>query len=473
MPPAAPVARRMGDSVYNPLTGLGTSVDPSTFNRHYHRPLTAAEIDQSYRGSWIMRKLIDKPAKEQVRTRRAWQSDKATIAKLEAEEKRLKVWEKVKQAEIHRGLGGGAIFLWIDGDSPDQPLDPSRIRLGAIRNLIVRHHSRIVLGEMIFDMADDWYGSPSYFQLNDYKLLRGTTETELRFHPSRVIVFKAEEVPDLYTATTEQKFWGASKVEVALAAVINCDTAQSSFAGMIKDAVNVIIGIPGLTERFQTTSDIQAFQTARMTAVNAARSIWRAIVKDNGKGGPNAEGAETIEYRQMNWAGIPETLMVFIYPVAAAGNMPATVLLGKSPDGMNATGDGDMTVWRDEIDNRREVDLRPCLEQLDLALIPSALGKEDAVVWWRFPPLKTPSAKEQAETGKLKAETVQIYINTNLVPDVAMAEGVQNMLEEDGTIPGLADALAKLPPEERFMLLEEPADPNADPNAAPDGGVVE
>lgn len=372
--------RRIGDSIVNPITGMGGTMDPTAFNRFFNRHLSQWEIEQAYSGSWVMRKLIDKPAKEMVRPRRRWKADKPTIALLEKEEKRLRLWEKLKLAEIERGRGGGAIVIWVEGDDPTTPLDPKRIKTGSVASLSVWSRWDFVLGPKVFNLSSPWHGQPEYFEIASLQLITqqlGIQRTAaLRLHPSRVVCFRAEDVPQFGVYDWPQEFWGASTVEVALHAVLNCEAAQSGFASMVKDAVNVIIGIPGLTDA-GTTDEIQQIQQARMTQVNASRSIWRAIIKDAGKGGPNAEGAETIEYRQMNWAGIPDTLMVFMYPVAAAGNMPATVLLGKSPDGMNATGNGDLTTWRDEIDSRRENNLRPSLEQIDAALVPSALGKLD------------------------------------------------------------------------------------------------
>jgi phage-related protein (TIGR01555 family) len=366
-----------------------------------------------------------------------------------------------------RGLGGGAIFMWIDGDDPETPLDPKRVKLNGIKNLFVRHYSRITLGEIVFDMADEWFSQPQFYQLSDYNLVRGGAQGALKFHPSRVIAFKGEEVPDLGAATWQQRFWGASKVEIALNAVLNSDAAQNSFAGLIKDAVNVIIGIPDLTG-MMASKESEAILTARTNAVSFGKSMWRAIFYDSGNS--DGKGGEKIDFRQTTWTGIPDTMMAFIYPVAAAGNMPATVLLGKSPDGMNATGDGDLEVWRDEINGRRDLDLRPCIDQLDLALVPSALGKTDGTIWWNYPALKTPSAKETAETGYLKAQTIEKYVNLSILPTIAVEKGVQNMLIEDGLMPGFDDALSELPEDERFPSLSMP-EPGEDPTIDPTTGL--
>lgn len=454
------------DALINPMTGMGLSNDAQVHSRYFQRRLTQWEIDQAYSSSWLMRKLIDKPAKDQVRPRREWKADKPTIALLEKEEKRLDVWGKHKEAEIERGLGGGAIVIWIKGDDPMQPLDPARIRKGAITSLSVWKRWRFKLGDQIFDLGSEWHGQPEYFEITSLNMVTqafgNTTTDTLRIHPSRVIVYRGEHVANDNWSSWEDRFWGASKVEIALQAVLNADTSQQAFAGMIKDAVNVIIGIPNLTTTYKTRADIEAYQMARMSAVNAARSIWRAIVKDNGKDGK--DGAETVDYRQMVWNGIPQTMMGFVTLVAAAANMPATELIGKSPDGLNSTGEGDRSSWYDELGTRRDTEGRPCLEKLDLALIPSALGKVDDGVWWEYGPFEQPSKLDQSTAMLNLAKARQVYLDSGALNGLATEKSLANTVIEEGILVGYDDSLDEIPESERYPSLTAPDD-DTDPSA--------
>jgi len=179
------------------------------------------------------------------------------------------------------------------------------------------------------------------------------------------------------------------------------------------------------------------------------------------------------------WAGIPEIGAMYLAAAAGAADMPATVLLGKSPDGMNATGEGDQKIWENTVKARQDLDLRPCLDQLDVVLIPSALGKADPNIWWQFAPLSTLSEKDEATTFNTTMDALTKLQATASIPDIAFAKGVQNLLTERGWIPGLDAALAEVPEDERFPEdLAEPVDDvpdgngkEADPNLAPGGGV--
>jgi phage-related protein (TIGR01555 family) len=472
--PASPMPMR--DAVYNPMSGMGMSNDASVHTRYYHRRLGQHEIEQAYSGSWLMRKLIDKPAKDQVRPRRQWKADKAAIALLEKEEKRLDVWGKHKDAEIERGLGGGAIIIWVKGDDPTTPLDPTRIAKGAITSLSVWKRWHLRLGDKIFNLESEWHGQPEFFEVTSLNMVTQafgvTSSAVLRLHPSRVIVYRGEHVANDNGCSWEDAFWGASKVEIALQAVLNADTSQQSFSGMIKDAVNVIIGIPNLTTTYKSRAEIEAYQTARMTAVNAARSMWRAIVKDNGSDGSN--GAETVEYRQMVWNGIPQALMGFVSLVAAAGNMPVTELVGTSATGLNATGEGDRTSWYDELGTRRDTEGKPCLEKLDVALIPSAIGRVDDGIWWEYGAFDQPTELEQAQAMFARAQARQIYLNSGMLNSLAAEQSLANTVVEEAILVGYDDSLADIPEDEKYPSLSAPETDAAgnpiDPSALQGGG---
>jgi hypothetical protein len=153
--------------------------------------------------------------------------------------------------------------------------------------------------------------------------------------------------------------------------------------------------------------------------------------------------------------------------IAAVADIPFTRLMGRSPAGMNATGQHDTDNWKKAVASGQRLELRPCLDRLDQYLIPSA-GVDPAGVTWRFAPLGTPSEAEEAATFKTTMEAVEKLIGTATIPDVAMSKAVQNLMSEREWLPGLDQALAELPEDVRFGLQGEPDD--TDPSALQEGG---
>lgn len=451
----------MRDGLISLVSGMGTTTDPRTWSRYHARYMSDQEIDAAYRGSWVCRKAIDKPATEMVREWRDWQAESADIAKLEAEEKRLDIRNKVRRAEILRGLGGAGMVLYVGGSTPEQatPLDPTKIKAGDLKALHVWHRSRFTLGEMITNWADPWFGHPSYYEVQ----LSGVTGgTSTKFHPSRVVAFKADPVADIMGVDFQTQFWGQSKVQTIIDAITNVDTADNGFAALIKDARNRRIYIPKLLDQLATAAG-EATLAKRLQAFALGESSYSVSWLDGGDG--DGKGAEKIEDRQMSWAGMPDIMAAYRTAAAAAADMPATVLWGISPQGMNATGDSDIQLWGKAIKGRQDLDLRPCMTQIDAALIPSALGKVDDGIWYEWAPLSSQSEKDEATTFWNTMQAVKIAQDTGTIPDVAMSKGLQTLIEERGWIPGLGDALAEIPEDERYPALGAP-DPNEpDPSA--------
>lgn len=165
----------------------------------------------------------------------------------------------------------------------------------------------------------------------------------------------------------------------------------------------------------------------------------------------------------MTWAGIPAMMDAFDQRVAAVADIPFTRLMGRSPAGMNATGQHDMDNHNRAIITGQKLELRPCLEQFDRALIQSAGVNPDGV-WWEFAPLDTPSENELAATFKTMMEAVTALRELNSIPEVAFNKGLQNLVSERAWIPGLDAALAELPEDERFGL--NPDDDGSNPSSS-------
>lgn len=440
----------LGDSLSNVLSGLGTAADPRIASLYTFAPLDQAQIEAAYRGSGLMRKVIEIPAFDMVREWRDWQAEGDQIEKLEAEEKRLGLRGKIMLAEILRGLGGGAIILGAPGNLalPLNERSPGKL---AYLHVVSRYALTGV--DWIDDLADPGFGGPKLWQV-----LSGTQQQ--RIHPSRVVCFPGDPIPDLAGADPETKFWGEAKVQRVLDAVKDSDTARSAFATMIHKARNSIIGIPGLSDLVSTTEGEARLQR-RIAALMAGESLFNATLRDAGDG--SAGAGETIDHRQVTWTGIPDVIRVFAEAVSAAADIPMTRLWGKAAEGMNSSGDSQQKDWVKMVRARQELALRPCLEKIDALLVPTALGGAAADIWWQFAPLDTPTEAEEATRFKTTMEAMKLVSDMAIVPDEAFAKSGQNTLVEGGWMPGLEGALAEIPEDERYGVEEKPdvTDPNA------------
>ena len=448
-------AQRFFDGLTNVLTGLGTTADPRRARAYKSALLTEHDIDQAYRGSGSIRKVVDIPALDMVREWRDWQAENDTTEAVEAAEKRLSLQAKTYLAETYRALGGGAFILGLPGD-PASPA-PANATLSYIH---VTSRWRLTLGPEIDDVADPFFGEPRYFTLS-------TNGRNQQVHPSRVITFRGDAVPSLSTTTWEEQYWGDSMVVRCIDAAQNLDNALANFGALIDRARVGKVTVPGLSD-IAATAEGEAILARRLQNLATSESLFGMTLLDGGDGSDGS--GEKLEYTQVTWSGIPEIIRVFAEALASVADIPMTRLWGKAAEGMSASGDSQQTDWNKMVKARQELRLRPCLERLDPYLYATANvpQSEREKLWWQFGPLDTPDQAAETTRFKTFSEAADKIAAMAVVPERAFAEAVQNTLVQEGWLVGLDTALMDVPEAERFMTAGDPADLSVSETETPD-----
>lgn len=408
----------------------------------------------AYMQSGMMRKVIAIPAEDRVREWRDWQADADQITAIEAEEKRLNLIAKVQEAEVLRGIGGGAIIIITAGDH-SSPLTPAMIAKGGIVALNVVSRWQITGRDWVNDLASPRYGEPLMWTMNGGEV--GATP----IHPSRVICFRGARLPAGHAVSLEESFWGDSRLLRVYTEVTRSDDTQAWFSALVRKAKLLRIGIPDLL-------DLEPAQlNARVALIASGESSLNATVYRSSAAADDP--GEKIDDYQIAWTGIPAMMDAFDQRVAAVADIPFTRLMGRSPAGMNATGAYDDLNWVKAVTTGQKLETRPCLEALDPFLLRSA-GVDASKVTWAFAPLSVPTEKEQTDTFKVLMEAVEKVQNTGAIPDRVFSEVVQNLLIEREVMPGLQQALAAIPESERFGLSPDNDGGDDDPSAIQAGG---
>ena len=432
----------------NPFTraGLGGSTAlPGIFT---HQLAIAA-----YMASGMMKKVISIPAEDRVREWRDWQADAKVIEAIEKEENRLALIAKVQEAENLRGIGGGALVI-ITAGNHDSELKAEQIAKGGIVAINVVSRWQITGKDWIKDLASPNYGEPAMWEM------QGDQGKPTSIHPSRVICFRGSRLPAGSAMADDDAFWGDSRLLRVFTEVQRSDDTQAWFAALVKKAKLLRFGIPDLDDRDQTAL------AKRVEVIALGESSLNATLYRSSSG-PDDPG-ETVSDYQITWAGIPAMMDAFDQRVAAVSDIPFTRLTGRSPAGMNATGQHDSDNWNKMVVSGQKLELRPCLEKLDPFLIRSA-GADPAKVTWKFAPLSVPTEKEEADTFSTTMDAVAKLQATGAIPDEAFTKGVQNLMSEREYIPGLDQALSEIPEAERFGL--NAPDDGTDPSTiVPEGG---
>lgn len=412
------VLQFVADGLANVLTGRGTTVDRATQNFWVRRFSTPQQIEAAYLGSWLHRKIIDIPAQDMTRAGRDWDAEDGEIEKIEAEEKRLGYWPKLREAVRLGRLGGGAILIGL-GDDPSQPL-PTNIRPGQVQYLVVLSRWQLQLGEFDNDPASSGFNQPKAFTL-------AGTSSQATIHPSRLVCFQGLPIPAMQTTTAEDRFWGMSVVEAVDEAVQHATTATSGFASLIDEAKIDVYRFHGLAETLAQSGGDEKIMT-RVQLTNTGKSTHRAVVLD---------GEDEWTQRQLTLTGVRDVIITYDARVAGAADIPATRLFGKSPDGMNSTGESDLANYDQSIQAKQEMDLRPAMGRLDAVMLPSA-GLKPGLTW-NFSPLRVLSEQQLAEVENKEADTLTKLVNTGMFSEVALEESFSNRMIESQRWPGYGE----------------------------------
>jgi phage-related protein (TIGR01555 family) len=404
----------------------------------------------AYLGSGLLQKTIDIPASDRTREWRDWQADDKVIQKIEAEEKRLAIRAKFKAAEVLRGLGGGALILALPGD----PASPAPLT-GKLQAVNVVSRRQLSLVDVNDDLTSPLYGEPKFFRME-------TAGGGKNIHPSRVIPFRGEPYPAMAaTVSADDRYWGQCRLLRVVNEVAKSDDASRWFSQLIRKAKLLRFGISGLTDYDQGDLDKRVALIAQSENMLNA-TIYNLPTKD----GAGAEsGGEKIEDYQVAWTGIPAVQDMLDQRVAAVADIPFTRLMGRSPAGMNATGQHDMDNYLASIGAGQELEVRPCLERLDAVMLPSAGVALADNQTWRWSPLSKPNPKDEAERFDKTVTALGKIRDMAAIPDEAFNAGVQGVIEQNGWMPGAMQKLGEMPEDERFGI--KPSEPERDADGKP------
>jgi uncharacterized protein len=479
--PITPV--RWFDSFVNLLAGLGVpGRDKFASQAYTFTPLTITECEQAYRGDWITRKAVSVPAWDMTREWRSWQADPDQIQLLETCERKMFVQLKVQEAlNKARLYGGAAIIVGVDVGRPEEELDLEKVGQDSLQFLHVVSRNQLSVGPIIYDITSKYYGQPEWYTPNTLLTAyasRGQTltpqarlyQTQPQVHPSRVVKFIGMDTADQLLSN----IWGDSILQPINDAVKSAGLVSGSLATLVSELKVDVIKIPELKSILSTDAGTNKL-LGRFAAANTAKSVINTILLDS-----------TEEWQRVTQPlqGLPDVLVAYLQIVSGAVDIPASRFLGIPHRGLNVTGEADFRNYYDRLASEQKVTLTPAMTALDEVLIRSALGNRPDDVTYEWNSMWQLSDGDKADIALKKAQAYQIEVNAAQLPPVALANARANQLIEDGTYPGLQQALedaaaegdtieeqnAPQPVPLGTMLLPGehlvPADPNAPPQPA-------
>lgn len=405
------------DGYVNLLNKYGTKQDNSEAYKFEREPVIPdMQLTGLYEGNGLFSKIIDTPAEEALKhgfdlnlksdELNAFVED--ALDDLEWEERAATA---IKWARLY---GGALIVMLIDdGRGLEEPVDWEHIR--SIDELRVYERS-IVQPDYASLYQQDYggkgvgnrvskFGQPEYYYVSS---IYGS----FKVHESRCLVFRNGVLPE-QTSNATYLFWGMPEYVRIRRALRETVTAHTDSVKLLERSVQAIYSMKGLASLL-TTDDGENQVLKRLQLVDTSRGLLNSIAIDS-------EG-EQYDFKTFQFSGVKDVIDATCNMLSALTNIPQTILFGRSPAGMNATGDSDFESYYNFVEKIQRLmlkrNLRTLLDVLFRAGIASGDVAEEPDYKLEFKPLWSLSDTEQAavdqtkaQTALVKAQTAQAYVD--------------------------------------------------------------
>lgn len=418
------------DAFSNPLFSLGYGSQSPLEATEY--PLTRmtdnyALLNSLYRSNWVVQNVVGLLVDDMVRE---WYDLKSATPEqgkaIQTVERSTRLRDRVSTGlKWGRLYGGAAGLILIDGQEDlSRPLDAEAILPGSFRGLYILDRWQGISPDagLTFEGGEL---VPEYYSIND-----AAGHTAARVHHSRLVRFVGRELPDLERQA--ELYWGESEVEALYNDVVAHDNVSANMAALTFQANINTMEVKGLEQLLSMSSpDVQRRFWNTMQAQKVLRSNFGMQLVEQGN---------KISNTQYTFAGLSDVYESMCLNLCGASHYPMTKLFGRSPAGMNATGESDLKNYYDYVDTLRESKLRPILDKL-LPVVARSAGIEQLDLDVTFPPLWTPTASETATIAKEKTDVIIAAFQAGLLDaDVAMRE-LKKLEDETGLFSSLTDEL--------------------------------
>ena len=426
--------QRTNDAFQNPMTRTGvfmpnpletTEYQLTRFTRNWQT------INALYRSHWIVRRIIDVIPEDIIKngyhilTQLSPDQIKKIVRCDRTTRTSRRILEGLKWGRLY---GGAGALIMIEGheNQLDQPLDYDMIMPGSYKGLLVLDRWSGVTPEdkLVSDISDPEFGMPEYYTVSSDALTVG-----IRVHHSRIIRFMGRPLP--YLEQLAETYWGASELEHVIDELKKRDNVSWNIAMLTFMANLRVMKMDGMGQLLATGNE-----QAQMQLYNTIQGM-NAMMNNNSLQvlGEN----DSYETHQYTFGGIGETYDRFMMDVAGAAETPVTKLFGRSPAGMNATGESDMQNYYDTIEEKQEADLRPVYDKILPIMFISTLGGIPDDWDYEFNPIRRPRDDEMADLASKNTDSVTKAFQAGMVSQRTALKELRQQSEMTGMWSNITD----------------------------------
>lgn len=391
------------DGWFNSQIGFGTEGTDRTIATIYgaSQALSDATLSAMYTNEHLSAKIVDVVPREAMREGfELGGLDVKTETTVLDYLAPYQLSAKIAEAWIWGRLYGGSA-LWVITEEDDllMPL-VSYDRVEKIVAIDRRHLQPSSIHK-------DRFGIPTAYDITSPE---GDNRRIGTVHASRLILF-----PGARTESRAKRMlggWDYSVLQRPYDAIRSEGTVWKSTEALVSESS---VGILKIKNWFSiVSSEIREATLTRLHAMLAGKSILKSLVIDQ----------ENEDYTRINaqFAGLPDLTDRAMKRVAAAAEIPVTVLMGEAPAGLNATGDSDLRWFFARVVSERKLIAEPHVLQLLKILLGAKSSPVSAQVLTgemqlqiKWPELWAPSQTERATIYGTVATADNLYIDKGVL----------------------------------------------------------
>lgn len=397
---------------------------------------------REYAAGGLMARIVDIPADGAVRRGLMIEGGGAEVM---AEIDRLRMLPALGDALRWARLSGGGAVVVITEDAGGgdllQPLDPARLM--RIRELRTVSIDDMQAGDsLVRDTDSENYGRPE-----TYKIRFTSGGQQVSVHESRVIEVPGDPLPSSTVQLDVSRIpWRGRGVGLPLVAAVQRYRTLLDWSGAIVERKQTPVHrMTRLADMLMAGQEEVVRQRIRL--IDANRNLMTTVAVD---------ADDDYSVLDASLDGVQEVLQEAQVAVSAEAGLPVTVLFGRSPAGLNSTGDGDWAIVHSLIENLQSSRLTPAAERL-VSLIyaqtnPVASGMrrpdEWTIVWNGLAVLNDVQnadvENKRADTALKVANALKILIDVGAVSEEEGHDYIRSIgaygLEADDTGAGTGTA---------------------------------
>lgn len=409
------------DGFMNLMNRWGTSKDTTEHYKFVPEQSVPDELlTMFYEGNGLFAKIIDTPAEEAIK--HGFELEDVSDQKVKdfVQESLDELdWEETAMTAVKwTRLFGGAIAIMLinDGRGLDEPLDWKNIQ--SIDDIRVYDRSLIqpdYTSMFNYDPRDPFRTRSSRLGMPEYYHVF-SKYGNFTVHDSRCLVFQNGILPENTTNSIYQ-LWGIPEYVRIHRAIRDAELAHGSAPKMLDRSVQAVYKMKGLAEEL-ATEEGESKVLKRLQTIDLARGLMNSITIDN-------EG-EDYDFRTFQFNGVSDVIDSTCNFLSALTSIPQTTLFGRSPAGMNSTGEGDMENFYNFCERIQKRMLRSNLRYLLSVILQAGISTEEIdeipKIKVKFNPLWSRTDTEEAElenkrasTQQIRAQTAQLYLQMEVI----------------------------------------------------------